>query len=564
MDGHDKITQLKSSLRLPLAELIRPSSLSSYIGQRHLINNTNGAISNFLWMGYLPSMILYGPPGVGKTTLASIMASHTNYVFLELSATDATVGELRELSSAVKDENAKRTRLATPRLRLAVFIDEIHRFSTVQQDFLLPFIEAGDFVFIGATTVDPQKRIRRAILSRCQLFQLEPLTSKDVVEVLRKAALYENIRRKLLGGLKFIKYDEQALQNVADYSNGDTRTAINFIELISSRFNRDEYKITDESDELVFSVSQVESAVKSLTRARLGLRHDENIPLFKQLFNSMNGIITYGETLRHLPPRLVSHSKTDKTFLVSIKIGQACASIPEVHDVKKTRNPSGNGKREVFANKMHQHWAEHMDFSDDSDVEPGDIYTDTEEEPESQYLSRISVPDFRNLSAIHTLLLLLQRGESDLFILKQLILFACMYVPPTAQEVPKLVAAGKAIKKANVNSTRILSDCVERLAGLPKHFEFSVVKHISAIKKYCAQTILTGIERTPGGEVEIVYDDELVNLLLEEPIDDGASSEVCHFNFCVDDDQSVTDEYTLGWQTNSASEILYQSEIGTT
>ena len=115
-------------------------------------------------------MILHGPPGVGKTTLASIIAKEAGYVMVELSATDATVSTIRRLLNEIRDENRKRTKLGTPHLRVCVFIDEIHRFSKVQQDFLLPFVEEGLFVFLGATTFNPATRLRPAIRSRCQLF----------------------------------------------------------------------------------------------------------------------------------------------------------------------------------------------------------------------------------------------------------------------------------------------------------------------------------------------------------------------------------------------------------
>lgn len=545
------------NVQLPLSELIRPATLDAYIGQRHLINPQNGAISNFLYMGYLPSMILYGPPGVGKTTLASIMASHTNYVFQELSATDATVAQLRELSAAVKGENAHRQKVGKPRLRLVVFIDEIHRFSTTQQDFLLPFVEAGDFVFIGATTVDPQKRVRRAILSRCQLFQLEPLTQKDVVDVLRKAALYENIRRKLLARLKFIRYTEEAFDTVAEYSSGDTRTAINFIELISSRFNSDEYKISGESDEVAFSVAEVESAVKSLTRARFGLKSDENLPLFKQLFDTLNGEITYESTLEsdNGSCSLVSVEKSEHAFLVKISMDKARAAIPEFENTKKVNCGEFKVRDRNTYSEKEKMWLDHMDYLDDSDVEPGDIYSDEESQVCVENLERISAPQYKVVSAVHTLLLLLRRGESELFLMKQLMVYVCKYTSPELGELQRLVAVIKAMKKANVNSEKLLSDTVERLAGMPKisleSFE-SLEALILSMKEYCSKD-QKKVEIAKDETLEIVFDEELVRKLLEE-IPDEPIDFPSHFNFSVEMEPDI-ENYSLGWRASSAVEI---------
>lgn len=540
------------NVQLPLSELIRPATLSTYIGQRHLINPQNGAISNFLYMGYLPSMILYGPPGVGKTTLASIMASHTNYVFQELSATDATVAQLRELSAAIKGENAHRLKTGKPRLRLVVFIDEIHRFSTTQQDFLLPFVEAGDFVFIGATTVDPHKRVRRAILSRCQLFQLEPLVQKDVVDVLRKAALYENIRRKLLARLKFIRYTEEAFNTVAEYSSGDTRTAINFIELISSRFNSDEYKISGESAEVEFTVAEVESAVQSLTRARFGLKSDENLPLFKQLFDTLNGEITYEETLERNSGgcSLVSVEKSEHALLVKIKVHKAKAIIPEFENTKKVNSGRFRVDNMEF-NDKEKLWLDHMDYLDDSDVEPGEIYSDEESQGFDGDLERVSAPLYKSVSAVHTLLLLLRRGESEMFLMKQLMLYVCKFTSPELAELRQLVAVMKAMKKANVNTEELLSDSVERLAGLPKNSE-SLESLILSMKEYRSKDEKK-VQTTREEILEIVFDEESVEKLLEE-IPDKPIDFTNHFSFSVEIEPNI-ENYSLGWRANSASEI---------
>lgn len=558
MDNETFLT-LKPRLGLPLAEIIRPSTLSDYIGQRHLINEQDGAISNFLYMGYIPSMILYGPPGVGKTTLASIIASHTGYVLVELSATDATVGDLKELSSQIRGENTKRLRRGETRLKVAVFIDEIHRFSTNQQDFLLPFIEAGDFVFIGATTVDPQKRIRRAILSRCQMFELQPLTNDDIKTVLRKASLFENIRRKVLFNLKFITFEEGAFQVVADYSHGDTRTAINFIELISSRYNSSEYSIGEKDDVLTFDIELVKEAVKSLTKARLGLTNDKNIPLIVQLFNNMNGVILYDQIAIEKPKPLVTVDSLRGSIMVTINYTQALEVVSdhEVGPLKASECPKPldwDSKTQKWGPRV-QAWQEHMDYSDDSDVEPANIYSDTEGDEEHPFtrISGISPTRFKVTSAVHTLLQLFANGESEFFILKQLILFVCMYVLPETPELIKVMAVLKALRYSTVNVTKLLSLQVEALASLPKSDKPSIVKLIRRIKNYCLSKAPVASLTPKMSGLQVIYDDELESQLLEEKKSSSLNA-TSIFNFSVDEEVSI-EGYSLGWMANSVEDV---------
>lgn len=195
-----------------LAESIRPRSLASFVGQRHLVSE-NGLITSYMRLGRLPSMVLSGPPGIGKTTLARIVASEVGYVFMELSATESGVAEMRELAEGVVHENRKRK----DKLKVVLFIDEIHRFSTKQQDFLLAYVEAGTFVFIGATT-QPQ-RLRRALLSRCQLFTLQPLGDADLQLVVEHAVQASG---RLLS--------PKAVSDIVRNARGDVRAAINAVE----------------------------------------------------------------------------------------------------------------------------------------------------------------------------------------------------------------------------------------------------------------------------------------------------------------------------------------------
>lgn len=508
----------------PLAELIRPSTLRDYVGQEHLINHSDGAISSFIAMGTLPSMLLYGPPGVGKTTLAHILATETNYVFMELSATDSTVSDMRQILLAIRQENTKRTRLRLPPLRVVVFIDEIHRFSSTQQDFLLPFVESGDFVFIGATTVNPNKRIRKAIMSRCHMFQLQALRPEHVIRVLHRASLYENIRRKSSRGLKFIHYGEGAFELVAKYANGDTRTAINFVELLSSRMDGLEWKLLDHSDSGLVDLETVDQTIKALTKVRLGLQNDQNVPLIIHLFNCMNGV-TSTEQVEPEKPQYVSTSRTATSFVVRIKLAKAAAVASDLEsDVDEPQLHRECALDIVRDDSKLSDWIDHIQYSDDSDTEPGEIYSDDEYIPTT---SRISRSKHQNISSVHAVLQLLRRGEAPMFLLKQLILYACIYVDSDLRELPRVVAAKKSLEHALVDEKIVLSQCVERLTSMRKLRGVSIVKQIRCIKDFLSlcKTTKEKVFETKL-DFNIVFDESLTNQLMAEPIKSALAADI--------------------------------------
>lgn len=504
---------------LPLAELIRPSTLRDYVGQEHLIHPSDGVISSFINMGVLPSMLLYGPPGVGKTTLAHILAAETNYVFVELSATDSTVAEMRQILAAIRLENSTRTRLGLLLLRVVVFIDEIHRFSSTQQDFLLPFVEAGDFVFIGATTVNPQKRIRKAIISRCQMFQLKALSLHHVIRVLHRASLFENIRRKSTRGLKFIQYDRGTFDLVAKYAAGDTRTAINFIELISARMDGLEWKLETYSSSAAVDLAQVELTIKGLTKVRLGLQHQENVPLVTHLFDCMNGV-TSSEQVAPVTPLYVTTTRDDTSFVVHIKLDLAQVIASDLESDVDESQLHQECNRELLAgddNPALQIWLNHIEYSDDSDTESGPVYSDSEGLPNTA-TNRISRSKHQTIASIHAVLLLLRRGEALMFLLKQLILFVCIYVDSDLRELPRVVSAKKSLEYAQVDEEIILGECVERLTNARKVSGVSVLKQIKFIKDYLKSN--RGFEKRSNDvafDCEVVFDADLTKQLLSEP-----------------------------------------------
>jgi len=206
--------------RQPLAERMRARSIDEYIGQEHIVG-PGKMLRRAIEADQVTSIILFGPPGTGKTTLATIIANRTDGEFVRLNAVDASVKDVRETI-----ERAKELRSLYDR-KTILFLDEVHRFKTSQQDALLPAVEAGTIVFIGATTENPFHSINGALLSRSTLFRLEKLTPDHALEAMRRALLD---RERGLGALP-IRADEEALAHIATVAGGDLRRALNALEL---------------------------------------------------------------------------------------------------------------------------------------------------------------------------------------------------------------------------------------------------------------------------------------------------------------------------------------------
>lgn len=219
--------------QIPLAERMRPSKLDDLIGQDHLVGK-NGIIRKAIETGNVPSMILWGPPGVGKTTIANIIANEVKKSFHTLSAVNAGVKDVREVI-----DRAKRSG------KSILFIDEIHRFNKSQQDALLGAVEKGTITLIGATTENPSFEVNNALLSRCQVYTLKPLTEEDLLQLVKDALRKDHE----LKNRNFEIKEQEALMNI---SGGDARKLLNLIELIADSVNGDVI-ITDE---LVINVAQ--------------------------------------------------------------------------------------------------------------------------------------------------------------------------------------------------------------------------------------------------------------------------------------------------------------------
>ncbi len=202
----------------PLASRLRPETLSEYVGQRHLIG-PGKPLRLLIERDQVTSMIFWGPPGVGKTTLARIIAHTTRAAFVEFSAVTSGIKEVREVM-AKAEENRRAGQ------RTILFTDEIHRFNKAQQDAFLPYVERGSIILIGATTENPSFEINAALLSRCKVFILRQLTEEDLAALLRQALESP----KGFGGQR-VEVSADQLGAIARFANGDARTALNTLEM---------------------------------------------------------------------------------------------------------------------------------------------------------------------------------------------------------------------------------------------------------------------------------------------------------------------------------------------
>lgn len=233
--------------KIPLAERIRPTDLSDYVGQEHLIGK-DGVLRKMIESGNISSFILWGPPGVGKTTLAKIISKKLDRPFFTLSAVSSGVKEVREVIAKAANNNLFSTK--TPIL----FIDEIHRFNKGQQDALLGAVEDGTIVLIGATTENPSFEVNTPLLSRCQVFVLKEL-SKDNLQTLLDRVIKED------DYIKQLNIEIQESQALFRYSGGDARKLLNIIDIVISNHNFDKKNKLVITNELVKSTLQQNMAL---------------------------------------------------------------------------------------------------------------------------------------------------------------------------------------------------------------------------------------------------------------------------------------------------------------
>lgn len=239
---NQEFMKLKREAELPLAQRLRPKSLDEYYGQQKLVGE-HGILKNIIKSDQIPSFILWGVPGVGKTSLARIISQTSNCKFIEVSGAEGNAKRLREVFTMADNEKRLTGR------KTILFLDEIHRFNKAVQDLLLPVIEKGIVTVIGATTENPSFTLNNALLSRMHTFIMEPLSKEDIVKIINRGLLVVNKSRKLVFGLHLIALEKDAIDHIAKLSAGDSRVALNILESINAYLSSVQYSRFSEYEE---------------------------------------------------------------------------------------------------------------------------------------------------------------------------------------------------------------------------------------------------------------------------------------------------------------------------
>lgn len=284
----------------PLAERMRPEKLTGYLSQKHLLGE-NGPLQQQIKKGVVPSLILWGPPGVGKTTLAHIIANESERPFFTLSAISSGVKDVREIIKKAKQQDG----LFTTKNPI-LFIDEIHRFSKSQQDSLLGAVEKGWVTLIGATTENPSFEVIPALLSRCQVYILEEFSRDDLLELLKKAMREDPVMMKKKVTLK----ETEALLRA---SGGDARKLLNIFELLA---------LSENSDQVIITNASVEQNIQK-NSARYDKTGEQHYDIISAFIKSIRGsdpnaavywlarMIEGGEDLKFIARRMLISASED-------------------------------------------------------------------------------------------------------------------------------------------------------------------------------------------------------------------------------------------------------------
>lgn len=291
--------------KAPLAERMRPKNLDEFVGQGHLVGKGK-YINRLIKSNLFPSILLYGPPGIGKTSLAELLAKTSSKAFVRLSAVTSNVKELRKVLAEAEE------RLKMNNIQTVLFLDEIHRFNKSQQDVLLPYVEKGKILLMGATTENPYFYMNKALLSRMQVLELYPISDEDL-EKLLKRALTDTERG--FGKLE-VSFEEAALQRLIFMSNGDARTLLNGLEVVVLSTPK------DKNGRIRISVEDVDESIqsKAFRYDRDGNAHYDTISAFiKSLRGSDPDAALYylakmldsGEPVEFIARRLVISASED-------------------------------------------------------------------------------------------------------------------------------------------------------------------------------------------------------------------------------------------------------------
>lgn len=289
----------------PLADRMRPEKLDQLVGQKHLVGRDN-FLSEAIASQEIPSMILWGPPGIGKTTIARIIANETDHYFVSLSAVLSGVKDVKEVVEMARFQMKGHGR------RTILFVDEIHRFNKAQQDAFLPHVENGTLILIGATTENPSFSVIAPLLSRSRVLVLHPLADEEIIELLHRALTDQE---KGLGSLE-ISSSEEALGLIALFANGDARAALNALEVaVSLARRRNPFSITLDRDLIKQALQE-----RTLLYDKDGEEHYNLISaLHKSIRNSdpdaalywLTRMLESGEDPRYVARRLIRFASED-------------------------------------------------------------------------------------------------------------------------------------------------------------------------------------------------------------------------------------------------------------
>ena len=308
----------------PLAARLRPQTIDEYVGQTHLLGEGK-VLRRLIESDNISSMIFWGPPGVGKTTLARIIANKTKAAFIDFSAVTSGIKEIRTVM-----QQAESNRLYGE--RTIVFVDEIHRFNKAQQDAFLPFVEKGSIVLIGATTENPSFEVNGALLSRCKVFVMQALSAEDLTRLLERALADERGF-----GRQNVNIKRDILEAIANFANGDARTALSTLEMavLNGDADGDDITVTEETLEQCISK-------KSLLYDKKGEEHYNIISaLHKSMRNSDPDAAVYwlarmleaGEDPLYVARRIVRFASEDigladpRALEIAVAAYQACHFI---------------------------------------------------------------------------------------------------------------------------------------------------------------------------------------------------------------------------------------------
>ncbi len=308
----------------PLAARLRPQTLEEFVGQAHLLGDGK-VLRRLIESDHISSMIFWGPPGVGKTTLARIIANCTKSAFIDFSAVTSGIKEIRTVMQQAEDNRRYGE-------RTIVFVDEIHRFNKAQQDAFLPFVEKGSIILIGATTENPSFEVNGALLSRCKVFVLQSLKAEDLTVLLNRA-----LKDPRGFGKQNVVIQSDMLEIIANFANGDARSALSTLEMVVLNGETD-------GDTVTVSIETLEQCTskKSLLYDKKGEEHYNLISaLHKSMRNSDPDAAVYwlarmleaGEDPLYVARRIIRFSSEDvgladpRALEVSVSAYQACHFI---------------------------------------------------------------------------------------------------------------------------------------------------------------------------------------------------------------------------------------------